>query len=81
MEPSTITPKNTNKVSVQVPKKEVGTYMSNISTENKEVKEQLRQVVSLFNVGNNVNFTYRPGEQVVYFLDNDESDTPSILRK
>lgn len=73
-------PKMTNKVSVQTPKKEVGTYMSNISTENKEIKETLKQSVSLFSVGNNVNFTYQPGDKVVYSMEQDNSDLPAILR-
>lgn len=69
-----------SKTTAQTPKKEVGTYMSNISTENKEIKETLKQNVSLFSVGNNVNLTYQPGNKVVYNMEQDSSDLPAILR-
>lgn len=66
--------------SMETPKREVGTYMNNISSENTDIRKEMNSNYSMASIGNNINFTYKPGDSIVYNMEKTGSDLPSVLR-
>jgi hypothetical protein len=58
-----------------------GNYVSNISSENRDIKKNIlnRRQTSVLNT--NLNVSYQPGDILNYYMDDNISDDPKILRR
>ena len=54
--------------------------MNNISSENTDIRKEMNSNYSMASIGNNINFTYKPGDSIVYNMEKTGSDLPSVLR-